>query len=526
MRVVNRVLKLCSSSSSSSCSTVTELTRNLSTLLHNFTSITTNPEPISNKYRTRSRSRSPLKGRRKPSKAATCLCHSLGVLNNIEDGSVDRVLNEWISTQGKSFNKDDILVSVDYLRSRNKFNHALQLLEWTEKRSLIWLSNREHAIYIVLLGKTRGVEAAEKYFAELPESAKRKSTYGSLLHCYCFKKMTEKAIVLCEKMKALNFPLNSFDYSSLMTLHMKLGQPDKVALVMKEMKEKGIKQHIYNYKLLINSYASLNDINAVEKVEEEIKTVRSIVPDWNFFCNLSAIYIAAGFLEKAELNLKNVEKLKLYDSRPFHFLLNLYASIGKPEEVYRVWQSLKSAFPKTSNLSYLTMLQVLSRLEDMEGLKRCFEEWEPHCLSDDVRLPNVLIKAYLKRDMIEEAKLLLDRTLKKGCEPNFATYVLFIDFFVKIHDMDLALNYMRVGTSYVKNPERKMYIEYVSMFQKYCEERNDVDGAEEFMTLMQDAVSLDPVVRDIDASLRDEVDTFSAKRLSKLFHYGTISDDH
>ncbi|KAF5200021.1 Pentatricopeptide repeat-containing protein [Thalictrum thalictroides] len=518
MRVLNRVLQIYSTSSSSS---VTELTRNLSTLVDLF-KVTTDPKPISKKNRTRS----PLKERIKPSEAATSLYRSLSVLENTENESVDRVLNEWKSTQGISLNKDDILVSIDYLRSFNKFNLALQLLEWTEKRSLIWLSHREHAIYIVLLGKARGVEAAENYFADLPESAKRKSTYGALLHCYCSEKMTEKAIVICEKMHALNLPLNSFDYSSLMILHMKLGQPDKVPLLMKEMKEKGLKLHIYNYKLLINSYASLNDIDAVEKVEEEIKMVHSVIPEWDFFCNLAAIYVAAGLLEKAEMNLKKVEKLKLYDPKPFRFLLNLYASIGKPEEVYRVWQSLKSAFRKTNNLSYLTMLQVLSRLEDMDGLERCFEEWESHCLSYDVRLPNVLIKAYLKRDMIEEAKLLLDHTLKKGCEPNFATYVLFIDFFVKIHDMDLALNYMRVGSPYVRNTERRMYTKYASMFQKYFEERNDMDGAVEFNRLKQDADSLDLEVHDIDASLRDEVDAFSAKRLSTLFDYGMVSDEH
>ncbi|KAF9605773.1 hypothetical protein IFM89_018439 [Coptis chinensis] len=372
-------------------------------------------------------------------------------------------------------------------------NHVIisQLLEWTEKRGLLRLSNREYAKCIDLVRKSRGVEAAEKYFTDLPNSAKNKSTYGALLHCFCCEEMTEKAMMLFGKMKELNFPINSFDYCSLMSLHLRLGQLEKVPLLHEEIKQKGIKPHLFHYKLLINSYASLKDVKSVEGVMEEIKMIKGITPDWAFYSNVAAIYVAAGYHEKAELTLKEIEISKLNDPKAFHFLLSIYASMGKVEEVNRVWQSLKSAFPKTSNLSYLTMLQTLSRLEYMGGLKRCFDEWELHCSSYDIRLANVLIKAYLKRNMTEEANSLLSHLLEKRYELNFRTYALFTEFYLMTHSMDLALKFMGLGTPYLRKSEREMYKKKVHEFLKYFEEERDVCGAKELCNILKQVDFLD-----------------------------------
>lgn len=67
-------------------------------------------------------------------------------------------------------------------------------------------------------------------------------------------------------------------------------------------------------------------------------------------------------------------------------------------------ESLKSAFPNTPNLSYLTMLKSLARLDDLDGMKKCFEKWELGCPANDIRIASVLINYYLRWGMTKKLK--------------------------------------------------------------------------------------------------------------------------
>jgi hypothetical protein len=104
--------------------------------------------------------------------------------------------------------------------------------------------------------------------------------------------------------------------------------------------------------------------------------------DWTMYRNLSCIHIDASLFEKAQSALKELEKWNDYkDLSTYHFLITLYGRIGKICEVYRVWRSLRLAFPKTANRSYMNMIQVLVNLKDLPLAKlfgrsdKCFCEW-------------------------------------------------------------------------------------------------------------------------------------------------------
>ncbi|KAK9139178.1 hypothetical protein Scep_008859 [Stephania cephalantha] len=425
--------------------------------------------------------------RSKQSRGASLLYHRITALA-INNGSLNELLNDWIVKERNQINKYDISCFVDQLRTHKQYGLALQLLEWMEKRGM-HLSYSHQAKRIDLLWKSQGVEAAEKYFADLPPPAKNKATYGALLCCLCCEKMAEKAMALWEKMQAQNFVLNTFVYNQLMSLYLKLGEPAKVPLLAQEMKAIYIEPDVFTCNLLMNSYSSMNDIEGVERVVEECKKAGKI--DWSVYCNLAAVYVAAGLNTKAELVLKEIERMKkLKDRKAFHYLLSLYASIGDASAVNRAWESLKSAFPKTTNLSYLTMLQTLSRLNDLDGLKKCFEEWEQCNLSYDIRLVNVILKVYLNKDMIETANSFLERAVIKGFNHTFSTYAPFIDFYVRNDQLDLAMKCLEKAIPVVKHDELHIYEEKLGIFQSYFQLKKDDDGMEELHRILKQAKHL------------------------------------
>nr|GME10250.1 pentatricopeptide repeat-containing protein At1g60770 [Ipomoea batatas] len=283
------------------------------------------------------------------------------------------------------------------------FNAIIQLLEvfWDplsetmEKRG-VNKTTSDQGIHVDLVAKSKGIAAAEAYFINLPETSKNHFTYGALLNCYCKELMTEKAEALIEKMKELNLTLTSMPYNSLMTLYTRTGQPEKIPAIIQEMKECDIMPDSFTYNIWMRALAALHDISGVERVIDEMKRDGRVAEDWTTYSNLASIYADAGLSDKAEKALKELEKKNTpRNLTAYQFLITLYGRIGNLLEVYRIWRSLRLAFPKTANISYLNMIQVLVNLNDMPGAEKCFKEWESGQTTYDIRRAMFLIFVYI-----------------------------------------------------------------------------------------------------------------------------------
>ncbi|KAH7676415.1 HCP-like protein [Dioscorea alata] len=409
-------------------------------------------------------------------KAWKPLYRRLSALGKAPKGSVVETLNGWLR-EGRAITINELMKDVRELRRYKRFDHALELMDWMEKRSMTF-NEGTHAIRIDLISKVKGVDAAESYFNSLPEVVQNQLTYGALLSIYCQVKMEDKAMSIYEKMKELNLTSKTLVHNNLLALYSKLGQPEKVISLFQEMKSMNISPDNYTYSILINNYASLNDLNTVEKLMHELEEGHKDVLDWTIFSNLASLYLSAGFPDKTELALKKLEEIRnKRDRMPCHHLISLYASIGNLAEVNRVWKLLKSSFEKTTNMSYLVMFQALSKLDDVDALNQCFQEWESARLSYDIRLVNVVIGTYLGKGMIKEAECLWEQAKQKGAGSDFRTFDYFIDYYLK-HDISSALKCLETATDLVKHDEWKPKQETVTAFLKHTEETKDVDSAQ------------------------------------------------
>ncbi|KAJ9171712.1 hypothetical protein P3X46_015036 [Hevea brasiliensis] len=406
-------------------------------------------------------------------------------------GSVSKTLNEYLM-EGKPIRKIELSRCIKELRKYQRFDHALEIMEWMEKRKMNF-SHADYAIRLDLIAKTKGIAVAEDFFNWLSPAAKSQSAYGSLLNCYCKELMSDKALALFQKMDEMNFLTASLPFNNLMSLHMGLGQPEKVPVLVYEMKQRNIKPCCFTYNIWMQSYGCLNDYEGVERVLAEIEKDDKDNCEWTTYSNLATIYLKAGHFEKAESALKKVEaKMGFRNREAYHFLISLYGGTFNLGEVNRVWNSLKSSFPVITNLSYLVMLQALAKLKDVEGIAKCFKEWESSCLSYDMRLANVAIRAYLEQDMYEEAESIFDDALKRAKGPFFKAREMFMVFSLKIHQLDLAFDHMKAAFSEAEYDWRPKEETVTAFFNYFCEEK-DIDGAEKFCKILKHINSLDSI---------------------------------
>ncbi|KAF3436555.1 hypothetical protein FNV43_RR23647 [Rhamnella rubrinervis] len=399
-------------------------------------------------------------------------------------GSVSKTLNQYVM-EGKIVRRHELELCVKELRKFRKFEHALEILEWMEMRKINY-SHTDHALRLDLIGKTKGVDAAENYLDSLAPPAKNRLTYGALLNCYCKETMEDKALALFKKLDDLQFVSNSLPFNNLMSLYMRMGKPEKVPPLVQEMKQRNIYLSTFTYNIWMQSYACLKDIEGVERVLEEMKKEDQDKFSWTTYSNLAAIYVKAELFEKADLALKKLEE----ETRPrgrqaYHFLISLYAGSGNLGEINRVWKNLKSIYPVTNNTSYLVMLHALAKLKDVEGLKECFKEWESSCSFYDMRLANVVIGAYLRQDMYKEAAVVFEDATKRTKGPFFKAREIFMINFLKSRQVDVALSFMEAAVSETKDWEWHPSPALVNEFLKYFEQEKDVDSAEQFCKILK-----------------------------------------
>ena len=359
-------------------------------------------------------------------------------------------------------------------------------MEWMERRKFNY-SYTDHATRIDLIFKTKGIDATENYLSNQSPSAKNKFTYGALLNCYCMVTMEDKALELFEKMDQMGFVSDPSCFTNLMTMYMKMGKPEKVLSLVEDMKQKNISPSSCTYNALLQSYVSLNDIEGVERVTEEIEKLDKEKCDWTTYSNLVRMYVKAGLFEKAKLGLRKLEE-KIKPETPrhaYHFIISHYASIGQLDEVNRVWENLNSVHPTFSNMSYLAILHALAKLNDVEGLMKCFKEWESGCSYYDIRLADIVIGAYLRHNMFEEAKLVFEDANKRCKGPFLKARERFMFFFLENRQVDLALSYLDAAISEAKDDEWHPSRALVSAFLNYFEEEKDVHTAEKVLNILR-----------------------------------------
>ncbi|CAI0406676.1 unnamed protein product [Linum tenue] len=401
-------------------------------------------------------------------------------------GTVTKALNDY-QMEGRAIKKNELMRCVKELRKYGRFDHGLEIMEWMEKRGINF-AHGDLGVRLDLICKTKGIKEAENYFNGLPDWGKHLPTYGSLLNCYCKELDSEKALQLFDKMDELQLIKNSLPFNNVMSLYMRLRQPEKVPDLVTQMKQKNISPCTFTYSIWMHSLGQLKDMEGVDKVLEEMRGGGEDKTDWATYSNLATVYTNAGDLERARSALKMVEqKLDSPNRQAYHFLVTLYAGTGDLDEVHRVWGCIKSKFNQVTNSSYLVIIQALSRLKDVEGVSRLFAEWESACSSYDMKIANAAVKFYLERGMCEEAEMVFDGATKRTQGPYFRAREMMMISFLKRRQLDSALQQMKAALAEIgvnQKPWRPSQ-ETVGAFFSFFVEEKDVSGAEKLVKILK-----------------------------------------
>ncbi|KAH0849008.1 hypothetical protein HID58_091599, partial [Brassica napus] len=343
-------------------------------------------------------------------------------------------------------------ISKRLIRS-NRHDLALQMMEWMETRKDVNFSAHDASLKLELIIKARGLKQAEEYFEQLQGSVSAaRSAYLPLLRGYVKARLVQEAEALMEKLNLLGFLVTPHPFNEMMKLYEATRQYEKVVMVIGLMKRNKIPRNVLSYNLWMNACCEASGVGAVESVYGEMVGDRSVEVGWSSLCSLANVYVKVGFVEKAKLVLESAEKkLNRSNRLGYFFLITMYASLGDKEGVVRLWEGSKS-------------------LGDLAEAERVFEEWEENCCNYDVRVSNVLLGAYTRNGLIREAESLHNRVLERGGSPNYKTWEILMEGWVKCQSMEKAIDAMHRAFELMKGchwrPSQRIVLAIAEYFEK------------------------------------------------------------
>lgn len=366
----------------------------------------------------------------------------------------------------------------------------VQVSEWMNNKGICIFSPTEHAVQLDLIGRVRGFLSAESYFNSLRDQDKNDKTYGSLLNCYVRQRQTDKSLSHLQKMKEMGFGSSPLTYNNIMCLYTNLSQYEKVPGLLAEMKENKVSPDNFSYRICINSYGARADIDGVEKLLKEMESQPDIVVDWNTYAVAANFYIKAGQTDKAIDALKKSEerldKIHTKDGLSYNHLISLYASLGNKEEVLRLWGLEKSVCNRHINRDYITMLESLVRLGELEEAEKLLKEWESSGNCYDFRVPNTVVIGYSEKGFFEKAQAILEDLMEKGKVSTPNSWGIVARGYMEKGELEKAVECMKAALSfYVENRGWRPNLKVITSILSWLGDKGRVEDVEAFVGLLR-----------------------------------------
>ncbi|KAK9163417.1 hypothetical protein Syun_004319 [Stephania yunnanensis] len=361
----------------------------------------------------------------------------------------------------------------------------MQMLTWMKAQNRLRMSASDHAAIVELTIKVGSLQEAESYFENILDSATQKAACLPLLHAYVQERETEKAEVLMLKLQGLGLIVDAHPFNEMMKLYMSTGQLKKVPLMIQQMKQNMITLNVLSYNLWLRACGELAGAVSAEMVYEEMLNNKKIEVGWSTYATLANIYSRAGFVGKAIEALRTAElKLSTCKHLGYFFLMTLYANLNNKDGVYRLWEASKRVGAKITCAHYICVLSCLVKIGDFCEAERVFRSWEDACGRYDIRISNVLLGAYVRNGWIEKAESLHLRTLEKGGRPNYKTWEILMEGWIKAKKMGKAISAMKSGFSMLKQCHWRPSSEIVLAIAEYFNEAGHLKDAKKYIKVL------------------------------------------
>ncbi|CAH8356233.1 unnamed protein product [Eruca vesicaria subsp. sativa] len=393
--------------------------------------------------------------------------------------SVGSALDKWVEEEGNEINRTEVAKAMLQLRRRRMYGRALQMSEWLEANKKIEMNERDYASRLDLIVKTRGLEKGEAYVDKIPKSFRGEVMYRTLLANCVVACNVKKSELVFNRMKDLGFPRSGFTCDQMLLLYKRVDRK-KIADVLLLMEKENVKPSLLTYKILIDVKGSSNDIKGMEQIVETMKD-EGVDPDFSTQAIIARHYSGAGLREKAENVLKEMEGESLEaNRRAFKDLLSIYASLGREDEVRRIWKICESKPQFEESLSAIQAFGKLNKVQEAEEIFEKIVKMDRRASSNTY---SVLLRVYVDHKMLSKGKDLVKRMAETGCRIEASTWDALIRLYVEAGEVEKADSLLSKASK--QSHTKLMMSSFMYIMDEYAK-RGDVHNSEKIFLKMRE----------------------------------------
>ncbi|OVA15265.1 Pentatricopeptide repeat [Macleaya cordata] len=399
--------------------------------------------------------------------------------------SATTAIQKWVD-EGNKVTLSELRQLAKDLRKSQRYKHALEILTWMEAQNSFKTSAADHAIRLEMITRVCSLADAENYFENIPDTSSQKAACLPLLHSYVRERATGKAEALMLKLQGLGLTVNPHLYNEMMKLYVSTGQSERVPHVIWQMKQNRIPLNVLSYNLWMSACSEVTSVTSAEMVYEEMMKDKNIEVGWSSHATLANIYIRSGLSEKATAALRTAEqKLSTHKRLGYFFLITLYANLNDKNGVLRLWEASKVVPGRITCANYVCVLSCLVKIGDVGEAERVFRSWESEGRKYDIRVSNILLGAYTRNGWMDKAESLHLHTLEKGGCPNYKTWEILMEGWVKSKKMDEAITAMKKGFAMLKNCDWRPSSTIIMAIAEYFEEHGNFKDAKKYVKVLR-----------------------------------------
>lgn len=393
--------------------------------------------------------------------------------------SIGSALDKWVE-EGNEITRVEIAKAMLQLRRRRMYGRALQMSEWLEASKKIEMTERDYASRLDLTVKIRGLEKGEACMQKIPKSFKGEVLYRTLLANCVAAGNVKKSELVFNKMKDLGFPLSGFTCDQMLLLHKRIDRK-KIADVLLLMEKENIKPSLLTYKILIDVKGATNDISGMEQILETMKD-EGVELDFQTQALTARHYSGAGLKDKAEKVLKEMEGESLEaNRRAFKDLLSIYASLGREDEVKRIWKICESKPYFEESLAAIQAFGKLNKVQEAEAIFEKIVKMDRRASSSTY---SVLLRVYVDHKMLSKGKDLVKRMAESGCRIEATTWDALIKLYVEAGEVEKADSLLDKASK--QSHTKLMMNSFMYIMDEYSK-RGDVHNTEKIFLKMREA---------------------------------------
>ncbi|KAJ7557879.1 hypothetical protein O6H91_04G013600 [Diphasiastrum complanatum] len=373
------------------------------------------------------------------------------IVANDSKSKVLPAVQSWVA-EGNELTKFTLNTIIMRFRNHSRFRQAFELSEWLVTEKQFDVDQWDAIFYIDILSRVAHITKVDKAFEDLSPEHKTETAYNTLIGIYAHKNLISKAHTTLDMVKKLNLITSPYAFNQLMLMHKRMGQDEKVLAVFNDLNALHVAPDIHTYNILLRLQKKTdNPAGRNEEVEAAMR--------------------------QTELDMETGLLMKKKSS--YELLLRMYGTLGKLDGVQRM-QKILEKFPGRANSSYISSIETLGLLGELEEAEKIFDEMETVNGLTRTRQFTSMISVYSNVGEMDKAEKLFRRMLDDGHEPNDVVYQYLVRGYLKNKECDKAFATFKKATEGVlQNKRTKPKFETALLVLNAHSEKGDIDSAEQ-----------------------------------------------